>query len=187
MQELVFSGQINRIRGIGSFVGHKTISYGMNELVSITTLIQQNGYKAAVKHAMLEVTLPQQVHRELLNLSEMEPVYNVRRVFTANDKPVVYEEVVYPAKILPGVEEKDFIGSSFKMMGDRGLHVASADGCVRPQRATSHMATLLNIPRGSPLLLMETVLVDRRNKKLAYVKDYFTEWFEFPIRRTRRP
>ena len=186
MQELVFSGQINRVRGVGTFVGHKTISYGMNELVSISTLIRQNGYESSIQRVVLDIVRPQKAHIQALGLSGLDPVYKVRRVFAADGKPVVYEEVVYPAKLLAGVKEKDFLDSSFKMLAARGLDVKSSDGCVRPQRATAEMAVALGIPRGAPLLMMETVIQDTNNRKIAHVKDYFTEWFEFPIRRIRR-
>ncbi|MDL2213980.1 GntR family transcriptional regulator [Clostridia bacterium OttesenSCG-928-O13] len=185
MQALVFGGLINKVRGVGSFVGHKTISYGMNELVSISVLIQQNGYKSSICHAALDVARPQPKHCQALGLSALEPVYMVQRVFAADDKPVVYEEAVFPCKLLPDVTEEDFFGSSFKMLQARDIVVKSADGGVRPLRATGEMAGLLEIAEGSPLLLMETVMADQNGQKIGYVKDHFTEWFEFPIRRVR--
>lgn len=185
MQELVYSGQINRVRGVGSFVGKKTISYGMNQLVSISDLIRQNGYESSICHVKLDVGRPEKKHAAALELGEFEPVYKVQRVFAADGKPIVYEETVYPCHLLPGVTEEDFYASSFEMMRNRGIFVQSSDGLVRPQRATPAIASLMKIPNGEPLLLMETVVVDKSMRKIVYVKDYFTQWFEFPIRRTK--
>lgn len=185
LQEMAFSGRIIRVRGVGTFVGHKAINYGINELVSITGLIRQNGYEASITHVSLDVGKPEPVHCEALNLAELEPVYTVQRVFSADSRQVVYEEVVYPVKFLTGIVEKDFLDSSFKMLEKHGIQIKSSEGDIRPYAATAEMAALLEVKQGSPLLLMETALEDQNQQKICYVKDYFTEWFTFPIRRIR--
>ena len=185
MQELVYSGQIKRVRGVGSFVGHKTISYGMTELVSTSKLLQQSGYRCTIRFVALDVGRPDEKHCETLGISELEPVYKLHRVFCADERAVVYEEAVFPSKYFPGMREEDFYGSSFEMMEGRNIIVEVAEGWVQARQANSKIAEALDVAKGTPLLLMSTVISDQNNRKVVHVEDYFTQWFEFPIRRKR--
>ncbi len=185
IQELLYAGYVNRIHGVGSFICEKTINYGMNEYMSLTSLIQQNGYTANIRHIKLEIASPRKKHIELLGISELEPVYEVQRVFTADDKPIVFELAVYPCNLLPDVHAEDFEASSFKMLEKRGMNIRHSNGWVSPKAADSEIAKLLEIPQSSPLLLMESVLCDQNGRAVAYVRDYFTEMFKFPLHRIR--
>ena len=184
-QSLINKGCITRVHGIGSFVRTRHISYGMQELWSIDELIRKNGYTPGSKNVVLETGLPDKKVANYLNIAPYDAVYKVTRVKTADGKPIVYEEGVYPCKILKEVTAADFEGSVFKMLEARHIVVKYANGWVRPIIADRTIAEMLEIQEGIPLLLLETVLFDEDDREVLYVKDYFTDWFEFPIHRMR--
>lgn len=186
IQNLTSRGYLKRTHGVGSFVRPRSIIYGMEELLSITELIEVNGYKAGTRNISLEVCQVDKKINEYLNLSKLEPVYKLNRVRTVDGRPAVYEQTIFPCKILPDLKEEEFIGSTFSMLESRGINPQHADGWVKPVKATPKIAGELEIPEGSLLLLLETILYDQDDRPFAYVLDYFTEWFEFPIHRIRR-
>lgn len=185
LQEMAFSGKVIKKRGIGTFVGNTTIQYGINDLVSITNLISQSGYQADVEHVSLKIEKPNPKYCELLELSEMDPVYAVERIILADKIPVVFERIIYPAQVLTGVTEEAFYGSNFQMLEQRGIYIQSSEGTIRPVSASKDMAALLNLSAKSPLLLMESVFQNQNQETVYCVEDYFTEKFSFPIRRVR--
>lgn len=185
LQEMSFSGKIIKKRGIGTFVGNTTIQYGINDLVSITNLISQSGYKVNVEHVSIKIEKPGAKHCELLHLSELDPLYVVERIISADGTPVVFERIIYPAQVLPGVTEESFYGSNFQMLEQRGISIQSSEGSIRPVSASQHMASLLKISSKAPLLLMNSVFMDQNQAAVYCVEDYFTERFSFPIRQVR--
>lgn len=185
VQNLVYGGYLNRVHGVGTFVCEKTIAYGMNDLVSISRLLEENGYASGIQNVELDIAAPSQKAAELLSISKLDPVYKVQRVFTADGKPVVLEFASYPCRLLNDVKAEDFQESSFHMLDSRGIEVRYSNGWVKPVAADERIAKLLNIDQNSPLLLMESVVCDQNGGAITYVKDYFTEWFNFPIHRVR--
>lgn len=185
VQNLVYGGYLNRVHGVGTFVCEKTIAYGMNDLVSISSLLKENGFTAGIRSVKLDIGAPSPKAAELLSISELDPVYKVQRVFTADDRPVVLEYASYPCRLLRDVQADDFQESSFHMLESRGIEVRYSNGWVRPVAADEPIAELLDIEPASPLLLMESVVCDQNGGAITYVKDYFTEWFNFPIHRVR--
>lgn len=185
LQEMAFSGKIIKKRGIGTFVGKAAIQYGINDLVSITNLISQNGYEVGVKHVSIKIEKPTPKHCKLLNLNELDPVYSVERIISADNIPVVFERIIYPAQILTGVDEKAFYGSNFQMLEERGIYIQNSEGSIRPVSASLHMSSILNLSPNAPLLLMDSVFKNQNQEAVYYVEDYFTEKFSFPIRRVR--
>ncbi|WP_042161527.1 GntR family transcriptional regulator [Paenibacillus gorillae] len=185
LQEMAFSGKVIRKRGIGTFVGNATIQYGINDLVSITNLISQSGYKVSVEHVSLKIEKPSAKVCELLNMSEFDPVYSVERIILADNIPVVFERIIYPAHILTGVKEEAFYGSNFKMLEQRGIYIQSSEGKISPVYASKHMASLLKLPTNAPLLFMDSVFKNQNQEAIYCVEEYFTEMFSFPIHRVR--
>lgn len=185
LQEMAYSGKIIKKRGIGTFVGNKTIQYGINDLVSITNLISQSGYEVNVEQVSLKIEKPSPKYCELLGLSELDPVYAVERIILADKIPVVFERIIYPTWILTGVTEEAFYGSNFQMLEQRGIYIQSSEGTIRPVSASQHMASLLKLSPKAPLLLMDSVFQNQNQETVYCVEDFFTEKFSFPIRRVR--
>ena len=185
LQELAYSGKIIKKRGIGNFVGDSTIQYGINDLVSITNLIRQGGYKVSIENVSIEIEKPKEKYCKLLELNTLDPIYRVERIILADDNPVVFERIIYPAKVLEGITEEAFYGSNFEMLKQKGINIQSSEGMICPVSASKHMSELMKLPSKAPLLLMDSVFKDQNQQNVYCVEDYFTDKFSFPIRRVR--
>jgi GntR family transcriptional regulator len=186
IQDLTNRGYLKKRHGVGTFVRHGEIRYGMEELLSITELIERYGYQPGTACCEIEVGSANVTASKYLGLSRFEPVYKVRRVRTVDGQPAVFEVNTIPCKIIEDVSEEEFQSSIFKMMEKRGVRPHHADGWVKPVKATAKQAALMGISEGVLLLLLETVIYDQDDRPVNYVLDYFTEWFQFPIHRIRR-
>lgn len=185
IQNLINRGYLKRVHGVGSFVLNRIINYGMEELLSLSELIEENGYQPGTIQVNLEIGLPDKKTVKYLELSNYDSIYKVSRVKTADLTPVVYEEGIYPCNILQAITAKDFEGSVFQMLESRNIVIQYANGWVKPKIADKKLSKALKVEVGTPLLLLETILFDQDNRAIMYVNDYFTEWFQFPIRRVR--
>lgn len=82
---------VYRQRGVGTYVSeHLNISNPLNEFIEFPQLIKANGFKPGYQELSSEVIEP---NEELLDILQLEPedkVLKIRKIFTANDDPIIY-------------------------------------------------------------------------------------------------
>ena len=197
LQELISRGRIKREQGRGTYVLHATIDYGMDDLMSITRLLEMHGAVASTMEALLArvAALGADIvciggdfaeDAESLNISELEPVYTINRTRCADGVPVVYDSVVIPCRYLPTPNREDLEGSLFEILDKSGVHITQGAGRVSIQTATDKVSEKMSLNKQQPLLCMFNVLYDQNGMPVMVARDYYTNRIQFPIRRTRK-
>ena len=129
-------GVINRYHGIGTFVAKSpVIKSGMEELISITRLIEKQGMKPGTKDATVSRIRPGEREASILNLSSDEEIYRIERVRTADGEPVLFCIDRIPVKYVH--RNFEFKGESLfdYLHKDLGIYISYAVSDVIPVKA----------------------------------------------------
>jgi GntR family transcriptional regulator len=110
-----------------------------------------------------------------LSLRLGEPVYKVVRVRAANGSPVVLETSFFPARMVPGLLERDLASASIYRLMDRhhDARPVRARQTLEPIVAGEAESRLLEVPVGSPLMLVERTAWDRRDRAVEHARDLY--------------
>lgn len=82
---------IHRKPGVGTYVNENiNISNPLNEFIEFSLLIEENGFKPGFIHISSEITLPDKTIRDELQIGENEQVLKIKKVFTANQDPIIF-------------------------------------------------------------------------------------------------
>ncbi|MEZ0537342.1 GntR family transcriptional regulator [Caldicellulosiruptoraceae bacterium PP1] len=181
-------GYIIRRHGIGTFIAPKPIlKTGMEELISITTIIEKQGLKAGTKDIVISKGLPNEKEAFMLKLKPNEEIIKVERVRLADNQPIVYCLDRLPAKLFT----KGFnfnIESLFKYLNDvLGIYISYAVSDIVPMKAeTNNIYRKLNIDKNDVLLLLDQLHFDTNDNPILYSSNYFSpKKFRFFIVRKR--
>lgn len=185
VQSLVDRGYLKRMHGCGTMVLPRSIPYGMELFLSASELINRCGYDAAHINVTLDIEKPPEKIAEHLGIAAYDPVYKITRLHTVSGKPGIFEIMHVPAHMLPGVTREIFEGSMFKLLESRGMVPSYADSWVKAVRPPAEVAAVLEQKPSEPVLKLDMIMYDTQDRVIGYVQDYFSDWFDFPIRRVR--
>jgi GntR family transcriptional regulator len=160
--ELAKDGLIERRRGVGTYVTDRADIVAANLAFppSLTSLFTAQGYvPSSVTISKIVATSIPEWGRELLQLAPDESVVHIERLRLADNIPMAINKSWLPAKVVPGLTEIEFIGDSLIQTLVEAYQLLPSKGAewVEPTVATAREAALLQVPEGTPLLLMTTI------------------------------
>ena len=82
---------IHRKPGVGTYVNENiNITNPLNEFIEFSHLIEENGFKPGYIHISSEIILPDEATRIELQLGDDDPILKIKKVFTANQDPIIF-------------------------------------------------------------------------------------------------
>jgi len=88
---LVERGLVVRRHGVGTFVSQRSgLSNPLNEAIDFNEMIANNGFKPGVSHIQTRLVPPAPEIAQILKLNSDQLVLKEYKIFTADDKPVIY-------------------------------------------------------------------------------------------------
>ncbi|MGM0502155.1 MAG: GntR family transcriptional regulator [Bacillota bacterium] len=183
-------GKVNRRQGVGTFITKKAVLFksGIEELNSITEMIEEMGLEAGTTDLELELGQRDQTLAKELEINPQENMAVINRTRTANGEAVAYCEDYLPQARLPNeIKEEDLGGSLFDFLQQNcEIYITYAVADVIPVLANSFLADKLEIDEETPLLLLKQMHYNDRDHPLLYSKNYFrSDKFEFHVVRNR--
>lgn len=178
-------GLIERLPGIGSFVSKPKIEQPVDVLIGFSHNLLRRGIRPGARLLKLEIQRASRPVAEALQLGVGEPVYFIHRLRLANNLPVALEFSFFPARLCPKLESHDLIHRSIYtiLMEEYGIHLQGADQVLEPTTARPYEARWLEIPEGSPLMLIRRISYDQAKQPVEYAKDlYRGDCFRFIVR-----
>lgn len=152
---LIESGMLLRKHGRGTYVKGMQNQHSLESTLSYTKMIEEAGHKPGVT-VMSAMTRPAQPSEAtLLDLEPGELLWEVIRVRTADDRPIVYSADRIPAAFVPPSLRNRRVRSLFRLLADLGYAPSSGRAQLRPVLADAALAKLLNVDVGAPLLHFE--------------------------------
>jgi GntR family transcriptional regulator len=169
LKELADAGVLEPAPQRGWFVARAFISEGPNVLMGFSEGAAARGLTAgsrtvsqALRPCSFEVA-------DLLGVPPASDVVELERVRTLDGLPVAVQTLSLPAKLGPGLESEVLADSSlYRLLGERfGLIPSRCDYTLQADAASEHIAALLEVEVGSPVLIGHEVTVDTQDRVMA--------------------
>jgi GntR family transcriptional regulator len=156
LKELEFEGKISRYRGRGTFVSKPKISHSPDPHFNLTAYLTQQGMEpgwqvlsAGWVSATAEVA-------DRLGVKAGSRVYQLQRLRMANEEPIGYHITHVIPALGEAIDENrlDQGGSLDYLHGPGQLEESYANRTIEAILASDETAKLLDIVKGSPILLI---------------------------------
>jgi len=197
LDRLERDGLIVRKRGIGTFVAqHDHVHTNLNANTGATGLIRASGATPGVAALAISQGVPAEERViQLLELEPASPVIVVRRVRTANNRPVIFATEYLPTALLQrGAPPPSLSDLEQSLRADQSLHaffktalgldVHHGMARLRPAKADEEMAAELQVPAESLLMYLEQVDYEADGTPLLLSDEYWVaDAFAFSVHR----
>lgn len=176
-----------RRHGVGTFVNPRPIlSSGIEELNSVTQMIEQSGKKTGVQYLSTEIVIPSEEEYETFKMDKDEKLVKIERIRTADGEPVVFCIDKVPEKLLP-FQHLYKEESIFKLMEDYGeKSIAYAVAHIEPVSFHERIYQVLDCPPEQSLLLLKQIHYTKEDEPVLYSANFFRpDIFSFHVLRKR--
>lgn len=171
VRSLVDDGYLTIVRGKGTKVTPSKLSASYPNLMSFTDVIQKQGIKSSLLKMKISQTFPTQEVAEKLDIDPEEKVYEIYRERAADDEPICIHISFIPCKYLEGndvslIERRQSLYQALEE--DFNISIQTAQDNISAIGASTHVAKILNIEKGDPVLFIERVAYDQNNAIVEY-------------------
>ncbi|GGJ44548.1 GntR family transcriptional regulator [Virgibacillus salexigens] len=178
---------VNRRHGVGTFVNPKPVfSSGIEQLTSVTHMIEQSGKSAGSQYLSTEIIDPTNEDKRKFGPKRMNQLAKIERVRTADDQPVVFCIDKIPENYIPmdRVHKSDSI---FRLMEEyANKRVAYAVTYIEAIGYHDRIYDILNCHPEQTLLLLKQMHYTEDDEPVLYSANYFrSDMFSFHVLRKR--
>ena len=105
-----------------------------------------------------------------LDLARGDKVVEIVRVRLIEGRPAIRELIILPAALFPGIERHAALPNTLYSLyqTEYGINIVSAQEELSAVAATSEDETVLHVPVGGPILLIDRVAVSLQEKKVEW-------------------
>ncbi|MFM1966240.1 MAG: hypothetical protein RL134_1965 [Actinomycetota bacterium] len=169
LKELADAGVLEPAPQRGWFVARAYISEGPNVLMGFSEGAAARGLTAGSRTVALTLRPCTFDIADLLGVAPASDVVEIERVRTLDGLPVAVQTLSLPAKLVPGLESESLDDSSlYRLLGERyGLVPSRCDYTLQADAASEHIAALLDVTVGSPVLIGHEITVDTQDRVMA--------------------
>lgn len=168
------TGLVHSRQGVGTVINRAKPDFhpGLETLHSTTDLIRSSGYTAETTHADVH-RLP--ASKALYPVFADRPVVTLERVRSADGVPLVYSVDVIPDRgyNIEELRANAALGSFMTWLEAEGAQVSYAKTELTAKAADRMLSELLEVSRGTALLLMEEVGYSVQNEPVYTSNDYY--------------
>lgn len=161
-----------RIRGRGTFVQRPRVTKN-ERLTSFTEDMEARGIEPSTRLIGLDrIAVTSELAQDLA-LPNAEPVVRVHRLRFGGKEPVCDETVYLSPHLAAKLSATDYESSIHTALRAHGLAPASATRRTSAATLSDTVATLLNIPHGSPSLRVKHIFRDDQSQPLYFSDSYY--------------
>jgi GntR family transcriptional regulator len=158
---LIDAGYLARRHGSGTYVtAAPRTRHPLESTVSYTGMIRASGHEPGETVVSKQNRPPLEDERELLGMEDAELVIDVERIRLADGRPIIYSQDRIPARLLGGHDDRALDRSLYALLAGAGHPVATASARLIATAATTRLARLLGVRRGTPLIHIDQVDYD---------------------------
>lgn len=188
VMDLVNAGILTRSKGKGTFVsGQRKIEKTLKGLNGFTEDMVSRGMDPDSRLLDFKIIRPSVKIAKRLSLTEGGEVYEIKRTRLADDRPMAIETTFIPVAMVPRMTRQTANRSLYDYIEKEcGLTIDHADQSLEAKLVTADEAAVLDIPKGSPVLLIERCAYLAGGETLEYTKSlYRADRYKFMIRLPR--
>jgi GntR family transcriptional regulator len=171
MKELEFQGAIRREKGKGTFINEAKIDEGMvQELTGFYQDMVQRGQTPVTKVLRQELAPASARVANRLQLEVNESVVEIHRLRGLKDGFFILDTTYLPYSICPEVLDADLAAQSLYAFLENklGLVIARGHRTLEAVLANEYEAALLQIKKGDPLILLDSVVYLDDGRPIEY-------------------
>jgi GntR family transcriptional regulator len=167
---LVEEGYLARRHGSGTYVtARPLLRNSLDTNFSYTSYLESTGVRAGRRILGLQTIPASDVVAEHLHLEPGDPIVELRRVRTADDRPAVYSVDHLLGSVVDAERDREALGGSiYALLAGRGHAVRHAEAVVAPASADADLAAVLEVPEGTLLQHLQQVDVDVAGRRVLY-------------------
>ena len=175
LQVLESQGLIVRKHGVGTFITEPKIDRQMEIVFRFSSRMQNRGFTPGAKIILIEEIPAEPNLAKELELPAVSLVYNILRLRSINQEPVMLESYKIPVHRFPELDQFDLEKWSIYeiMETEYGVKISRARQSFEPIIATEFEAEMLDIKMGEALMLEKRLSYDRDNLPVEYGKDRY--------------
>ena len=189
MRWLQENGFIYSKRGSGTYVSGniKEIAGTLDVNKGLTKMIKEAGFEPGVMCHETELINANKELAEKLNVKIGCNIVLLKRVRTANNKPVVYSlDYLSPNVVTIFLSIDEEVMSLFALIEKCGILIGNSFAKISPEICTAELSHMLSYEEGAPILSLKQTVVDTKGSPLFFAEDYFRpDCFTFSINRKR--
>jgi GntR family transcriptional regulator len=158
--ELELEGVITRRKGKGTFISEPKISEGLiQKLTGFYQDMIERGLKPVTKVLHQRITPADEKVAKFLNILPGTQVVDIQRLRYINDEPIQLVTTYIPYAIFPPVATIDLTNRSLYeyLETEGGITLSRGRRYIEAVLASENEAMLLDIERGAPLLMLDSV------------------------------
>ena len=187
---------VHRQRGVGTYISkHPNISNPLNEFIEFPQLIRANGFEPGYQELSSDIIEPDDEISGNLQLEAGSQVLKIRKIFTANDDPIIYvinhipiwvfENILTPEEAMrPGttVEFIDFFEGRCNQKVSYFISTVKAEILENIDAPD----TLINDGPHTPVLVINEIGYNDEDKPFVSSREYHPgDWMTFRMMRRR--
>ncbi|KQL52598.1 GntR family transcriptional regulator [Heyndrickxia shackletonii] len=174
VQGLVDEGVLTRKRGSGTFVSNEKVEQPLRGVTSFTKLMEQRGMIPSSKIISFLKRKPSDVEAEHLEMDQAVEVLQIERIRLGNNTPIAIETTIIPWPFAEGITVEDMEHSLYEFIEEKkGLDLGEGRQSIEAISADKQTANQLDLPTGSPILLIERVTTLKNGTPFEYVRSHY--------------
>jgi len=167
-------GLLVRERGRGTFVSEPKLVQSLSRLNGFYDQMVSQGILPSSRLLSGEQILASAAVAQVLDLRIAEPLFKVVRLRLGGGVPLALETSFFPARLVPGLLDYDLERHSiYRLMERYDARPIRATQSLEPVPARDLEAEALEVPPGSPLMLVERIAWDAQDRPVEYAKDIY--------------
>jgi GntR family transcriptional regulator len=172
LDHLVREGLLIRKQGKGTLVLPPKIERSLGSLYSFTTLIQQRGMQPSTRLLTFEIIQGSGGIAQTLNLPPGAPTFQIRRLRLADAEPLILETVYVPEYICRSLSAEEVSSAPLYDILQKHYQVVlqRAKQFFEPTIADDYEAGALQVPKGTPALLVQNITYALGDKPVVFSK-----------------
>jgi DNA-binding GntR family transcriptional regulator len=160
-------------RGGGTFVAAGKLEQDRTVLAGLSEQLRRHGVVAGARVLSAAGRPAGPAAASALDLSDGDPVWDIRRIRLGDGRPIALEHSVFPAASFPGLLRGPLDGSLYDRLDrEYARRPCRARESLEPVTAGAR-ETALEVPEGAPLMLVERIAYDGAGRPVEFARDLF--------------
>lgn len=173
ISELVREGMLRRDQGRGTYLADSRILRLLTGHSSFRESVEREGKTPATTVVRRQIVHANMTQASLLEIEPGEPVFDLVRLRLVDGEPVMITYTNLAVNSCPQVVAADLRGSLYDFLaGNCGLPAQSSDDTIEAVAADPDVAKLLQVPVGTPVLLLRRLARTTGDIPLEITREY---------------